>query len=374
MKKNAIAFMFVCAVLLGPVALFAQGVPTPVRVFGSLTVDGVKVPAMVGNLYRFEVKDENGNSFNPPAVDEDGLDDDGYYLLDIPIYDESSQPGGARLGQNAVIHVQEDNTALIVESPPNGIFTVERPADAAKILDIVARREGQSNVPPVASAKGPDGPATPGEQVILDGSDSYDPDSQAPLSYLWEQITQAQLELLDKNQAQARFTVPEADPNNNPLTFRLTVTDDGGLSNADEVEVFVSPATNLHPTAVANADPTMAEEGETVTLDASGSSDPDGFIDRYKWRQTGGPDVALSDFDVVAPIFVAPSVGESGALLSFELTVWDNEGLSDTDVVDIAVQDKYIAPYPDDPDDIIDTDYHNNSGDTNNCFISSVAP
>ena len=444
MKKRSIASLFLCAALLAPAVLLAQGIPTPVRIVGTLAVDGVQVPGSAGDRYDIEVTDINGNPYTPAAVDEDGLGDDGFYRLDVPVFDASTQPGGARLGDTAVIHVAEDGTPLAVTSPVDGEFIVERPADAAMTLDLVAERETQANVRPVASASGPGEPVMPGESVVLDGGDSFDPDPGDILAYRWAQITNAALSLSGANGIQAEFTVPqEISSADNPLIFELTVTDTGGLSHSDRVEVTVivetnqppaadagpdqtvrggdrvdldgsgsadpdgqiaaynweqidgsmveltdadtetpfftapeptdggltlrfrltvaddegsededtvtvtvSPAANVAPVAMADADRTVVEEGDTVTLDAAGSSDPDGFIDGYQWRPIGaGPEIALSDPHGRMTTFVAPSVDVGGAMIEVELTVADNEGLTDVDAVDVAVRDNGIARF-----------------------------
>ena len=70
----------------------------------------------------------------------------------------------------------------------------------------------------------------------------------------------------------------------------LTITDDGGDSSSDSVLVRVtSGAANLAP--VANAGPNQsvtddnADDVATVTLNASASTDADGTIVSYQWRE-----------------------------------------------------------------------------------------
>ena len=70
-----------------------------------------------------------------------------------------------------------------------------------------------------------------------------------------------------------------------------------------------------------------------MTLNGANSSDPDGAADSlsFLWKQTGGPDVTLSDPASAMPSFAAPDVGPQGAVLSFELTVTDSGSLQSTD-------------------------------------------
>jgi len=87
----------------------------------------------------------------------------------------------------------------------------------------------------------------------------------------------------------------------------------------------------IPPVADAGDSYSPVNEGASVTLDGSGSYDPDGVIESYSWTQTDGPAVTLSDPNAMQPTFTAPDVGVDGESLTFQLTVTDNGGLQDTD-------------------------------------------
>jgi hypothetical protein len=106
------------------------------------------------------------------------------------------------------------------------------------------------------------------------------------------------------------------------LTFELTVTDFGVLKDTDSTIVNVT-GDNDPPTADAGPDQTVDEEEGIVELDGAGSSDPDDGIKSYRWSQTAGPPVTLSNPLDVQPTFTPPNVLESGASLTFELVVTD---------------------------------------------------
>ena len=194
--------------------------------------------------------------------------------------------------------------------------------------------EIDSNDPPTADA-GPDQDVDEETTVILDGSNSFDPDDRIE-SYRWRQIAGPSVSLSDPEAVQPAFLAPDVGPDGVSLTFELTVTDLGGLQSSDTTIVNVIWL-NDPPTANAGADQKVLEES-TVTLDGSNSFDPDDGIESYRWKQVAGRSVTFSDPTSDRPIFEAPNFDDGGDKpLVFELTVTDNGGLQSSDSTSVSV-------------------------------------
>lgn len=194
---------------------------------------------------------------------------------------------------------------------------------------------------PIADA-GPDQTVGDDETVLLDGSNSTDPDGSIT-TYSWTQTSGPEVSLTGADTAEPSFVAPDVQADTT-LTFELTVTDNSGGTASDTVDVLVQDS-NISPTADAGPDQTV-NAGATVNLNGTASSDPDGAISSYQWSQTAGPAVTLSDVSSPSPTFTAPSV-EASTLLSFELTVTDDGGLSASDSVDVTVNPAAGSPLDD---------------------------
>jgi hypothetical protein len=188
------------------------------------------------------------------------------------------------------------------------------------------------NDPPQANA-GTDQTVAEQTAVTLTAADSSDIDDGIA-SFSWTQQSGPLAQITDSSAMQLSFTSPDVGVAGAELSFGLTVTDLGGLQSQDSVTVFVT-WTNTAPTANAGTDQTVAA-GTTVALDGSLSSDNDDGIAAVIWLQKSGTPAKLSDPLVLRPTFTAPAV-TGKELLTFELTVSDQNGLSHTDTTLIEV-------------------------------------
>jgi len=127
-------------------------------------------------------------------------------------------------------------------------------------------------------------------------------------------------------------------------TFTVSQQVTGNATDTHTIPISVNVTwQNIPPTADAGPDQ-MVDEGETVTLDGSSSTDPDDGIASYLWSQTGGTSVTLSDSTSSMPTLEAPSGGVSGEALTFQLTVTDNGGLQAADSCTVTISPSAVYP------------------------------
>ncbi|MCE9573912.1 MAG: myxosortase-dependent M36 family metallopeptidase [Deltaproteobacteria bacterium] len=183
------------------------------------------------------------------------------------------------------------------------------------------------------------GPVT----VTLDGSASFDADGDV-LTYQWVQTGGPAVTLSNANARLPTFTAPSVPrtPSPTTLSFQLVVNDGHGAS-APSATVVTVANTNRPPTAVAGPAQTVPER-TLVTLDGSGSSDPDSDDTlTYAWTQTAGPTVTLSSTTTAKPTFTGPDVAANTAL-TFSLVVNDGLKASTASTVTITLTDANQAP------------------------------
>jgi hypothetical protein len=124
------------------------------------------------------------------------------------------------------------------------------------------------------------------------------------------------------------FTLPNT-THPHTLRFQLSVTDAENKSSTTGIDIQVS-ANNDPPTAVANYifAQSSLQEGGTIKLTASGSTDPEGESLNYKWTQTNtsdSPNIPNFLSNSEQPTVTAPQY-DKDYTLAFYLEVSDSSG------------------------------------------------
>ena len=123
--------------------------------------------------------------------------------------------------------------------------------------------------------------------------------------------------------------------------FRLTVTDNKGKTDYDDVKVVMttssttssSGSTTGAPIANAGKDETIPVSWKYMpTINASLSTDPGGWITAFKWTKVSGPSSYWFSSSTSSQTKVN---GLVAGTYVFRVTVTDNTGKTDTDDVTI---------------------------------------
>lgn len=117
----------------------------------------------------------------------------------------------------------------------------------------------------------------------------------------------------------ASISVPSAGPTDT-RTFTTSVAS-GYIAQQIAIP---SASTKIQPSARAGSGQ-FVNPGTLVTLDGTGSVDPDGTISGYSWSCISVDTVPLTNQTTAQPTFVAPTT--SIGPLTFQLVVTDNDGL-----------------------------------------------
>jgi len=163
-------------------------------------------------------------------------------------------------------------------------------------------------------------PHTPtiGETITFDASASFDLDGTIE-TYAWD---------FDDGTTGTGVTTTHAYTTADTYDVTLTVTDNDTLTDTAASDVTVSPPALQPPVASFIYSPTAPQVDETVTIDASASSDSDGTIVSYEW-DFGDETDGTSE--------IATHIYADNGTYVVTLKVTDNDGLSDTTSKDITV-------------------------------------
>jgi len=216
-------------------------------------------------------------------------------------------------------------------------LTVKDNASATSTDSVIIRVNAAVNKAPVANAGPSLNISLPVNSAQLDGTQSYDPDGTIA-AYSWSMISGPNTPALTGGStAQASVSNLAA----GQYTFQLTVTDNAGATASAQVKINVGLSANQLPLANAGSNQTITLPVNSVGLDGTASSDPDGSIKSYNWATVSGPgSVTISNSNTANPT----ATGLQTGVYVFELTVTDDRGGVAKDQTTVTVYPKPVVP------------------------------
>jgi len=267
----------------------------------------------------------NSITLNGSATDADGT---------IASYSWQKKTGGSCTLTGA------STSDLLIEDLADGSYSFELTVtddDGATGSDIATVTVSAANVAPTVDA-GPDIDITlPTNSVSITGTAS-DPDGTVE-NWVWSQITgpsTADVDFAFKGDLTVSSLIAGL------YMFKLTVTDNEGLTGFDVVEVTVNQETNNHPSSNAGEDKSITLPISSINLTGS-AIDSDGTISSTDWALESGPGSPVLTNDNTLTLSVSDLVEGQ---YTFSLTVIDEDGGSDYDEVIVTVNAEDVNSPP----------------------------
>ena len=132
MPISIVTFALLVSLYIADSAI-ADPPPLPARIAGTVTVNGVALEESTDTGYEFTVTSADGTLLTPDPTVSSGLNDKNWYILDIPIKDTESQPGGVEEASELVIVAYKNGSRLEVTSPSDGRITVGKAGSATRV-------------------------------------------------------------------------------------------------------------------------------------------------------------------------------------------------------------------------------------------------
>jgi hypothetical protein len=264
-----------------------------------------------------------------------GLSNDTWTETGLTWGSQPTTTGGTRLGvldMDSTIGYREMNVSSFISSQFSGdktatiVFLDTTPSTQGDLVVFNSREKSTNKPQLIIYSSG---------TVSLNASASTDADGTIT-SYLWEKLS-----------GPSGGTLTSADSVVTAINslvegtyvYKLTTTDNAGLTDTDTINVVVSPdgtpppTPNVAPVANAGVDITQTTASTSATLVGSGT-DTDGTIASYLWTKVSGAECNIltpaSSSTVVQPLGLGTYV--------FRLTVTDDDGAFHSDDVTIIVK------------------------------------
>ncbi|WKV12902.1 PKD domain-containing protein [Marivirga harenae] len=193
------------------------------------------------------------------------------------------------------------------------------------------------NTPPVANAGSNKNITLPKDSVDIIGSGT-DEDGEI-VSYQWTQSSgPASATLINENQA----TLEVKDLIAGQYRFEITVTDNDGDSDVDDLQVTVNEENNISPNVNAGNNRNLNLPTNSITINGV-ATDSDGSVESIEWTQVSGPSAGI--LTNISTLNLTASGLIEGDYV-FRLSATDDDGAQASDEVTVTVIPEDVNSFP----------------------------
>ncbi len=290
-------------------------------------------------------------------TDDDGYYDDfGYYAYKVNYTYEQDPLGGyivsvwtMTINLSVIIYDLQDNIiaqgdtsdrAYFIYNFTEGYYKFKASYETQRVTNgsFFSYGNGFKNQPPEAIISAPEDSSVwnTTDNILFDGGNSNDPDTSDIITFYWESNITGPLGFSDSFIRKLPKGIHQ---------ITLYVDDGHGHNVTDSVtiSVFAPTSANQPPIADAGEPQNNVPVNTEVTLDGSGSYDPDGSIDEFDWNLDStdppGLTASLDDSSAEKPKFTPTKIGK----YTWSLQVKDNNDTwSGHDFVNITVIENQV--------------------------------
>lgn len=238
---------------------------------------------------------------------------------------------------NKAVDMQDTRTPILkLSNLEEGIYTfilkVTDSAGQSSTAQVHVFVKPPTNKPPVANAGQNITISLPQTWAAIDASNSTD--DNKIMAFKWE-LLEGPSSVTFENANSSKTNVTGL--TKGTYTFKVSVTDDNNNVASDKVYVIVNQNKNQKPTADAGTDFEVELPKNIVTLNGSNSKDDWAIV---KWKWTRDPNSLaignIAEKTDESPVLILTDLAVGKYI--FNLTVFDEQGLSDSDTVTLTVK------------------------------------
>lgn len=253
-----------------------------------------------------------------------------YHLMPTGTTPPANRPFPVDTTHNITKALQLNPKAIIMNLPSNDIGLGVTVAEVKANFDLIVAKADSAKVPVWVTTTQPRNSLSPSEKLLQLELKNWIMQRYGNKAVdFWTDIADTSYNIVPMYSANDNVHVNNA---GHHLFFRRIVE--------EKIWDSICLRKNAAPVAIAGEDINITGTAANIMLSGAASYDPEGSALTYQWAIISGTGGALSNSNIVNPVFTSVTTGQYGIVL----TVTDNNQLSDTDTLVITITAPNMLP------------------------------